>query len=170
MKRCIKCQRELADNAKFCTYCGTRQPDEAATPVTPTVAPEPVRAPKPQYDIDALLAEAVGKQEVLAEVQRLVSFYVASKREGRLRQRPEMDMLVLGNSGTGKTFVISLIHQMFLANGIVTHPRIKKVDASVLPWRAWQQRNSSAISATWSSTVRSPSAMPTKAMEKAGDI
>ena len=130
MKRCVKCQRELADNAKFCTYCGTRQPDEAATPVTPTVAPEPVRAPKPQYDIDALLAEAVGKQEVLAEVQRLVSFYVASKREGRLRQRPEMDMLVLGNSGTGKTFVISLIHQMFLANGIVTHPRIKKVDAS----------------------------------------
>ena len=130
MKRCIKCQRELADNAKFCTYCGTRQPDEAATPVTPTVAPEPVRAPKPQYDIDALLAEAVGKQEVLAEVQRLVSFYVASKREGRLRQRPEMDRLVLGNSGTGKTFVISLIHQMFLANGIVTHPRIKKVDAS----------------------------------------
>ena len=130
MKRCIKCQRELADNAKFCTYCGTRQPDEVATPVTPTVAPEPVRAPKPQYDIDALLAEAVGKQEVLAEVQRLVSFYVASKREGRLRQRPEMDMLVLGNSGTGKTFVISLIHQMFLANGIVTHPRIKKVDAS----------------------------------------
>ena len=130
MKRCIKCQRELADNAKFCTYCGTRQPDEAATPVTPTVAPEPVRAPKPQYDIDALLAEAVGKQEVLAEVQRLVSFYVASKREGRLRQRPEMDMLVLGNSGTGKTFVISLIHQMFLTNGIVTHPRIKKVDAS----------------------------------------
>ena len=130
MKRCVKCQRELADNAKFCTYCGTRQPDEAATPVTPTAAPEPVRAPKPQYDIDALLAEAVGKQEVLAEVQRLVSFYVASKREGRLRQRPEMDMLVLGNSGTGKTFVISLIHQMFLANGIVTHPRIKKVDAS----------------------------------------
>ena len=130
MKRCIKCQRELADNAKFCTYCGTRQPEEAATPVTPTAAPEPVRAPKPQYDIDALLAEAVGKQEVLAEVQRLVSFYVASKREGRLRQRPEMDMLVLGNSGTGKTFVISLIHQMFLANGIVTHPRIKKVDAS----------------------------------------
>ena len=130
MKRCIKCQRELADNAKFCTYCGTRQPEEAATPVTPTVAPEPVRAPKPQFDIDALLAEAVGKQEVLAEVQRLVSFYVASKREGRLRQRPEMDMLVLGNSGTGKTFVISLIHQMFLANGIVTHPRIKKVDAS----------------------------------------
>ena len=130
MKRCIKCQRELADNAKFCTYCGTRQPEEAAAPVTPTVAPEPVRAPKPQYNIDALLAEAVGKQEVLAEVQRLVSFYVASKREGRLRQRPEMDMLVLGNSGTGKTFVISLIHQMFLANGIVTHPRIKKVDAS----------------------------------------
>ena len=130
MKRCVKCQRELADNAKFCTYCGTRQPEEAATPVTPTAAPEPVRAPKPQYDIDALLAEAVGKQEVLAEVQRLVSFYVASKREGRLRQRPEMDMLVLGNSGTGKTFVISLIHQMFLANGIVTHPRIKKVDAS----------------------------------------
>ena len=130
MKRCVKCQRELADNSKFCTYCGTRQPDEAATPVTPTAAPEPVRAPKPQYDIDALLAEAVGKQEVLAEVQRLVSFYVASKREGRLRQRPEMDMLVLGNSGTGKTFVISLIHQMFLANGIVTHPRIKKVDAS----------------------------------------
>jgi hypothetical protein len=41
-----------------------------------------------------------------------------------------MDMLVLGNSGTGKTFLISLIHQMFLANGIVTHPRIKKVDAS----------------------------------------
>ena len=130
MKRCVKCQRELADNAKFCTYCGTRQPEEAATPVTPTAAPELVRAPKPQYDIDALLAEAVGKQEVLAEVQRLVSFYVASKREGRLRQRPEMDMLVLGNSGTGKTFVISLIHQMFLANGIVTHPRIKKVDAS----------------------------------------
>ena len=136
MKRCIKCQHELADSAKFCTYCGTRQPD---APIAPTVQPAtPVVQPatpavqpaSPAVDPAVLLTEAVGKQEVINEVQRLVAFYNASRREGRLRQRPEMDMLVLGNSGTGKTFLISIIHQLFLANGIVTHPRIKKVDAS----------------------------------------
>ena len=142
MKRCIKCQHELADSAKFCTHCGTRQPDvntvTQAAPVAPqSAAPSPAARPAqpaapaaPAVDPAALLAEAVGKQEAIQEVQRLVAFYTASKREGRLRQRPEMDMLVLGNSGTGKTFLISLIHQLFLANGIVTHPRIKKVDAS----------------------------------------
>ena len=92
--------------------------------------PAPAQKAAPAVDPAVLLAEAVGKQEVINEVQRLVAFYNASKREGRLRQRPEMDMLVLGNSGTGKTFLISIIHQLFLANGIVTHPRIKKVDAS----------------------------------------
>lgn len=133
MKRCIKCQHELADTARFCTHCGTRQPEVSAAPTAPAMpaaAPEPVSAPQPQVNTDALLAEAVGKQDALDVVQRMVSFYTASKREGRLRQRPEMDMLVLGNSGTGKTFLISIIHQLFLANGILTNPRIKKVDAS----------------------------------------
>ena len=146
MKRCVKCQHELADNAKFCTFCGTRQPDvntppqgapsaPAASvaneaPVAPAVQPAPAPKAAPAVDPAVLLAEAVGKHDVIEEVQRLVAFYTASKREGRLRQRPEMDMLVLGNSGTGKTFLISLIHQLFLANGIITHPRIKKVDAS----------------------------------------
>lgn len=133
MKRCIKCQHELADTARFCTHCGTRQPEVSAAPTAPAMpaaAPEPVSAPQPQVNTDALFAEAVGKQDALDVVQRMVSFYTASKREGRLRQRPEMDMLVLGNSGTGKTFLISIIHQLFLANGILTNPRIKKVDAS----------------------------------------
>lgn len=142
MKRCIKCQHELADNARFCTHCGTRQPDvntaPQAAPAMPQVAPaQPASQPAPAapaapsaVDPAALLAEAVGKHDAIEEVQRLVAFYTASKREGRLRQRPEMDMLVLGNSGTGKTFLISLIHQLFLVNGIITHPRIKKVDAS----------------------------------------
>lgn len=133
MKRCIKCQHELADTARFCTHCGTRQPEVSAAPTAPAMpaaAPEPASVPKPQVNIDALLAEIVGKQDALEVVQRMVSFYTASKREGRLRQRPEMDMLVLGNSGTGKTFLISIIHQLFLANGILTNPRIKKVDAS----------------------------------------
>ena len=131
MKLCIKCQHELADNARFCTICGTRQPE--GVPVRPTVQPVAVpqqQTQRPRIDIDSLLAEAVGKQEILDEVQRLVAFYNASRQEGRLRQRPEMDMLVLGNSGTGKTFVINLIHQLFLSNGILTNPRLKKVDAS----------------------------------------
>ena len=129
MKRCIKCQHELADNAKFCTHCGARQPEVIEATATPAAAPTPVSTPNP-INIEGLLAEAVGKQTVLDEVQRLVAFYNASKQEGRLRQRPEMDMLVLGNSGTGKTFVINLIHQLFLANSVLTNPRIKKVDAS----------------------------------------
>ncbi len=135
MKRCIKCQHELADNAKFCIYCGTRQPEMPVMPQQRPMsqAPAPQQTPEPQrpkIDIAALLAEAVGKQEILDEVQRLVAFYNASRQEGRLRQRPEMDMLVLGNSGTGKTFVINLIHQLFLSNGILTNPGLKKVDAS----------------------------------------
>ena len=142
MRRCIKCQHELADNARFCTHCGTRQPDvntaPQAAPAMPQVAPAQLAsqpaptAPAAPSAVDpaALLAEAVGKHDAIEEVQRLVAFYTASKREGRLRQRPEMDMLVLGNSGTGKTFLISLIHQLFLVNGIITNPRIKKVDAS----------------------------------------
>lgn len=89
-----------------------------------------LRPPTPKIDVESLMAEAVGKESVLEEVQRLVTFYTASKQEGRLRQHPEMDMLVLGNSGTGKTFVINLIHQLFLANGILTNPHLKKVDAS----------------------------------------
>lgn len=135
MKRCIKCQHELADNAKFCIYCGTRQPEMPVMPQQRPMsqAPATQQTPEPQrpkINIAALLAEAVGKQEILDEVQRLVAFYNASRQEGRLRQRPEMDMLVLGNSGTGKTFVINLIHQLFLSNGILTNPGLKKVDAS----------------------------------------
>ena len=106
MKRCIKCQHELADNARFCTHCGTRQPDvntaPQAAPAQPASQPAPAAPAAPSaVDPAALLAEAVGKHDVIEEVQRLVAFYTASKREGRLRQRPEMDMLVLGNSGTG---------------------------------------------------------------------
>ena len=62
--------------------------------------------------------------------ERLIGFYQSCKREGRMSTRPEMDMLILGNSGTGKSYLVNLVHQQFLEKGILSNPRIKKVDAS----------------------------------------
>ena len=152
MKNCIKCHQPIADEAKFCKHCGTRQPESMSAPVQqPQYAPQqPQYAPQqhtsqqyvPQQPYtpqqvqqappvaEVELAQAVGKAHVLEEVNRLMNFYLATQREGHLRQRPEMDMLVVGNSGTGKTFIINMIHQLYLQKGILTNQRIKKVDAS----------------------------------------
>ncbi|MBQ8657385.1 MAG: AAA family ATPase [Prevotella sp.] len=137
MKYCINCHKELQDSAKFCTVCGTRQPASSVTPapaapVAPVAAPAAPAAPaRPAAPAaPAIQVTPVGKDGVLKQVERLIGFYNSCKREGRLAQRPEMDMLVLGNSGTGKSFLINVIHQQFLRNGVLTNPRIKKVDAS----------------------------------------
>ena len=127
MKKCIKCQREINDNARFCIHCGTRQPETAAAPQP---IQQPQAAPKPYQEKPVAPDMAFGKDEAITQVRRLVSFYESCKQEGRLKQRPEMDLLVLGNSGTGKSFLIETIHQMMLRHGILTNPRIKKVDAS----------------------------------------
>ena len=129
MKYCVNCHKELQDSARFCTSCGTRQP--ATSEAAPSAAPAPSAPAAPQQAPKTVaLPTPVGKEGVLKQIERLIGFYLSTKREGRMATRPEMDMLILGNSGTGKSYLVNVVHQQFLQNGILTNPRIKKVDAS----------------------------------------
>lgn len=47
MKFCHKCGKELADEVKFCTGCGTKCPRKVTETVQPPVTPEPVPQPIP---------------------------------------------------------------------------------------------------------------------------
>lgn len=62
MKKCINCQEEIADDAAFCPFCGTKQPDLAET----KTEPEEVKAieTKPAENTEEKsLADKAPKQE-----------------------------------------------------------------------------------------------------------
>lgn len=62
MKKCINCQEEIADDAAFCPFCGTKQPDLAET----KTEPEEVKAEetKPAENTEEKsLADEAPKQE-----------------------------------------------------------------------------------------------------------
>ena len=63
MKKCINCQEEIADDAAFCPFCGTKQPDLAETKTEPEEAKAEETKPAENTEEEKSLADEAPKQE-----------------------------------------------------------------------------------------------------------
>ena len=95
MTQCNKCKADNRDEALYCRRCGEELPDQG----------------------EDLLHQIIGQDEVVNEIRNRANFYLACKSNND-RQRPEMDMLLLGSSGTGKDFIAQIIQDYFFKKGI----------------------------------------------------
>jgi len=105
MIQCNKCKADNRDEALYCRRCGEKLPDQG----------------------EDLLHQIIGQDEVVNEIRNRANFYLACKGNND-KQRPEMDMLLLGSSGTGKDFIAQIIQDYFFKKGIV-NKQWTRVDA-----------------------------------------
>ncbi len=107
MTTCSNCQTENRDTAKFCKRCGS------------------------QFSgfIDNILQDVVGKDDILYQLTEMVNVYNLCRKNNNSQRRPEMDMLILGSTGTGKTYLANTIQDLFFSRAIVSNPKIIRVDA-----------------------------------------
>lgn len=63
MKKCINCQEEIADDAAFCPFCGTKQPDLAETKTEPEEVKAEETKPAENTEEEKSLAAEAPKQE-----------------------------------------------------------------------------------------------------------
>ena len=107
MKTCNSCYTLNRNIACYCKECGAAMADF----------------------IDPALRGMIGKKNIVSQLMDIVADYKNCKKKG-MRYRPEMDMLILGPSGTGKTYLAHIIHQLFLKHGIISKKEIIWIDAS----------------------------------------
>lgn len=63
MKKCINCQEEIADDAAFCPFCGTKQPDSAETKIEPEEVKAEETKPAENTEEEKSLGAEAPKQE-----------------------------------------------------------------------------------------------------------
>ncbi len=107
MITCPNCQTDNRDEAKFCKHCGTQQAEV----------------------VDKMLQDVVGKKNILHQLSEITAIYNLYKQNNPSKQRPAMNMLILGSSGTGKTYLANVIQNLFFSKSMVTNPKIIRVDA-----------------------------------------
>ena len=70
MKKCINCQEEIADDAAFCPFCGTKQPDSAETKTEmEEVKDEETKSAENTEKEKSLAAEAPKQENELKETE-----------------------------------------------------------------------------------------------------
>lgn len=106
MAICKKCNADNREEAIYCRKCGTQ-----LMSVT-----------------DKLFQEVIGKRDILNRIVERVNMFKEEKLRGN--PRPDMNMLILGSSGSGKTFLADTIQNYLFTNGIITKPELKRIDAS----------------------------------------
>ena len=107
---CPKCNKPNRDKAVYCKYCGE-------SVITKTNAP---------------LQELVGMEHVKNRLQELVStcetLSLRAQKTG-VKIRLGMDMAISGNTGTGKTKLVTVLQQLLYSTGIINNPNAFIVDA-----------------------------------------
>lgn len=113
MKKCKNCQTDNRDIARYCKCCGAQM----------TASDEKI------------FQQVVGKREILDELVDMVNLYQFDKQNGI---STNMNVLIMGNTGSGKTFLANVIKDYFFSKGVISHPEMTRVDASEFEnW--WQQ-------------------------------
>jgi adenylate kinase family enzyme len=86
---------------------------------------------------DGLLSKLVGVEDLKQRVRELVITHVEGKKTSRLRgvrytpERPVM--LFVGNPGTGKTTIASVLAQVFVAVGLASNPSVVFLRKAEIP-------------------------------------
>ena len=103
-KKCEKCGTENRRVASYCKMCGERLV---------------VNSNQVALAVDTLLPEVVGHGAVKALINDIISTHRNHIARGIKRTRNN-DMLLLGNSGTGKTLIVKSLARVLAENGILT--------------------------------------------------
>ena len=106
MAICKKCNADNREEAIYCRKCGTQ-----LLSVT-----------------EKLFQAVIGKKDILTQIIERADMFKEEKLRGN--PRPDMNILILGGSGSGKTFLADTIQNYFFTNGIITKPELKRIDAS----------------------------------------
>ena len=109
--RCTKCNKENRDEAAYCKWCGEKLVDVAEKEFKNLVGMD---------DIKQQLRDIIHTNEALKYRERLTG--VKAKRN--------LNMLILGDAGMGKTKLLQVIQTLFYANKIITKNQPKVIDAS----------------------------------------
>ena len=107
MIQCNKCYADNRDDALYCRRCGEKFPDLA----------------------DQILQHIIGQDRSVKVIRQLAEYYLMLKRNSSHGQRPDMDILLKGSSGTGKDFIANIIQEYFFKKGIVQKQMVM-VDAA----------------------------------------
>lgn len=109
--RCDKCNKENREEAIYCKWCGEQLADKA----------------------QKLLQELVGMSKVKQQLRDILLTHEALQHRAKtngIMVPLELNMLILGDSGMGKTTLVQIIQQLFHDNGIVKKEKAKIIDAS----------------------------------------
>jgi SpoVK/Ycf46/Vps4 family AAA+-type ATPase len=116
--QCVKCNTTNRGSAKFCKYCGTTITSQtAAAPELPGVG--------------GSIDELVGLDEIKSKLSELQAILEGMKQNNKNTRIP-YNTIIIGASGTGKTFISNLITELFLKFGMITKNKPDTVDGGSL--------------------------------------
>ena len=108
---CTKCKRPNRSEANYCKWCGEAM----------------------EIKTDHLLDELVGLINIKARLQELLKtcegIALRAQKTG-VKVRLGMDMVLVGNAGTGKSELVKALEKLLYANGITKKPKAMVVDAA----------------------------------------
>jgi SpoVK/Ycf46/Vps4 family AAA+-type ATPase len=108
---CYQCNNANRDIAKYCKYCGV----EVAS-LNGSV-----------QDID--LDELIGLSELKYEINTKVTVAKRMQQSGRQFDKKILHTILIGNTGTAKSKVASILAKIYFKNGIIAKPDSKTVNA-----------------------------------------
>lgn len=108
--RCKKCNKDNREEANYCKWCGEKLVDKA------------------QKQLQAL----VGMAEIKQQLRDILDTYDALMSRQRMsgQQVKRHNMLILGDSGMGKSTLLRVIQDLFYENKIISKSTPKVIDAS----------------------------------------
>lgn len=109
--RCTKCNKDNREEAAYCKWCGEKLVDVAEKEYKNLVGMD---------DIKQQLRDIIHTHEALKYRERLTG----------VKAKSNLNMLILGDAGMGKTKLLQVIQTLFYANKIITKNQPKVIDAS----------------------------------------